>query len=311
MRKPFPHVKLLRDFPTRLSPCVATIGNFDGLHIAHRKIVEQLVQKAKVLKLPAAIITFEPLPQTFLRPEQSLLRLTSLRQKVELLAEWGVARIICLRFNAAFSRLSPQEFIENILVKRLNVKHMIVGEDFRFGFKQSGNVALLQHEAKQFDMVVEPLAIMQTEDRKISSTLIRQYLLQGDLPRVNALLGRPFSIGAHIVVGDKRGRTLGFPTANLPLKKDQTLFKGVFVTQQMIDQQKYYGVANVGTRPTVDGKHPWVEVHLLNYSGNLYGKRLKVEFLRKIRDEQRFANVDELQQQIHRDIEAAKECIAI
>lgn len=306
-----PNITLIRDLPShQLSgACVATIGNFDGLHLAHRHLIEKCVETAKAKNLNATVITFEPYPQSFLRPDPPLLRLTSLRQKISLLKTWGITQVICLRFNKAFSQLSPQEFIEKILVKALNVKHLMVGEDFRFGHQQAGNVALLQHHAKQFNFQVEAVRMIQSQEQKISSTAIRQSLMKGDLSRAKAMLGRFFSICEHVIYGDARGRTLGFPTANIPLMNHREVLKGVFITQQMIDHKKYYGVANVGTRPTVDGKHYLAEVHLLNYSGNLYGKRLKVEFLHKIRNEQRFANLSELQQQIHRDIQVANSYI--
>lgn len=301
-------IRLIRDWEvksSKLPPCAATIGNFDGLHLGHRQIIEKLVKKANELNLVSTVITFEPLPQSFLRPQMPFLRLMTLSEKLTLLKEWGVNQVVCLRFNATIAALSPLQFIESYLDKAIKVRHLIVGEDFRFGHNQLGDVQLLKNNAQQFGFVVEPISLIVKKD-KISSTLIRQALVNGDLASTVSMLGRNYSLTQRVVKGAMRGRQLGFPTANLRLNPHFPI-RGVFVTSVEIDKKKYLAVTNVGTRPTVDGKTPLAEVHVLDFSGNLYGKRIKVEFLHKIRDEIQFANIEQLKLRIANDICKAQE----
>ncbi len=273
---------------------IATIGNFDGLHLGHQSLILQLVTKARALQLPAMVITFEPLPQVFLRPHIPFLRLMTLRQKVDLLKSWGVDKVICLRFNRAFSQLSPQEFIEQYLVKTFNIHTLMGGEDFRFGHQQQGDITLLKNTGFEVS-IFEKLP-------GFSSTQVRQALMNDDLSTVKALLGRNYSMQARVVKGLQRGRLLGFPTANCKMHRTQELLKGVFATCTQVDGKIYRSVTNIGTRPTVDGKNYVAETHLLDFTGNLYGKRISIEFLHKIRDEKRFENVEQLRQQIALDI---------
>ncbi len=301
-------IKLIRHHQSlQLSkPCVATIGNFDGLHLGHQAVIQQVVKKAQELSIIPTVITFEPLPQSFLRPNSSFVRLMRFSQKLKSLAAMGIQQVICLRFNASLAALSPLEFIESYLVKQFGVRFLMIGEHFRFGHQQSGDVPMLLKLAEQFRFSVEPIRHIQDKEDKVSSTLIRAALLSGDCQSVARMLGRNFSVTSRVVKGAARGRTLGFPTANLPVDKMSAIPKGVFVTKVHIASSSYVGATNVGTRPTLDGKHHVIETHILDYEGDLYGKRLTVEFLHKLRDEIRFTDIEQLKEQISNDIQAAR-----
>ncbi|MBS0289903.1 MAG: bifunctional riboflavin kinase/FAD synthetase [Proteobacteria bacterium] len=293
-------VKLIRD--GRANPCVATIGTFDSLHVGHQEIIKRVVSQANALCLIPSVITFEPLPQTVLQTNHA--RMLGLSQKLTLLFEMGIRQVICLRFNSPFAQISPSEFVKHYLVDKLNVRLLVIGEGFRFGHQQQGTVQTLLKYAAQFGFAVEPMKHVQTINAKVSSTLIRQALMAGDLKQASHLLGRHFSICARVTHGAKRGREIGFPTANLAKNPAIFLLNGVFVTQVIVENKKYQSVANCGTRPTVKGKQQLLEVHLLGYEGDLYGKRIAVEFLHKLRDERHFIDITQLKQQITQDIQA-------
>jgi len=297
-------IRLSTDETVTLSPCVATIGNFDGVHIGHQRILEKVIAKAKVSQLIPTVITFEPCPQRFLQPERAPQRLMSISQKIMTLSALGIQRLICLRFNQTLSKVPAMHFIEHYLVKKMNVAHIVIGEDFRFGYRQEGNIETLQEGSIRFGFSCE---IININDKKISSTLIRQAVCIGDLIKVQRMLGQHYQITHRVVHGQGRGRTIGIPTANLPIPKDKLRFSGVFVVNAFVDGKQYDGVANVGVRPTVGGDVPTLEVHLFNFSGYLYGKRMTVTFLHKLRDENKFPSLEKLVQQIQRDIHHANE----
>lgn len=299
-------INLIRKPAIAKHPSAITIGNFDGLHQGHQMLIKSLVNKAKEKNLLATVITFEPMPQTCLRPQMSLLRLMSFRQKFLLLKEWGVSQVVCLRFNKKFAAISAHQFIEDLLIKGLDVKHLMVGEDFRFGHQQLGDVTLLQQTGLQRGFSVEALKMNQSEAINISSTRVREYLLKGDLAGVKQQLGRNYQVSQRVVSGSRLARTLGYPTANLKLKPYDLAFKGVFVTHVFVDGQRFNAVTNVGTRPTLDGKNYFLEAHILDFTQDLYGKRITVEFLQKIRDELRFSDVHALKKQIAADVLTAK-----
>jgi riboflavin kinase/FMN adenylyltransferase len=299
-------VNLIRKTTLAKHSSAVTIGNFDGLHQGHQMLIKNLVQKARERNLLATVMTFEPMPQTCLRPQMSLLRLMSFRQKFLLLKEWGIDQVVCLRFNRTFAAISAHDFINNLLVAGLDVKHLIVGEDFRFGHQQLGDVTLLQQMGQQRGFTVEALKMNQIEAIKVSSTRVREYLLKGDLAGVREQLGRNYQVSQRVVTGSRLARTLGFPTANLKLKPHDLAFKGVFVTHVFVDGQRFNAVTNVGTRPTLDGKNYFLEAHILDFSDDLYGKRITVEFLQKIRDEIRFSDIHALKKQIAEDVLTAK-----
>jgi riboflavin kinase/FMN adenylyltransferase len=288
--------------------CVATIGNFDGVHLGHRRIIEKLAEAGRRLDLPAVAILFEPQPREYFAPEHAPARLMRLRDKLARLAELPVDAVLLLRFNSRLADLPAETFIRDILIGRLRVKYLVVGDDFHFGRRRQGNFEMLQRFGRQagFEVVDTPSVLV--DGQRVSSTLIREALAAGDLVRAEKLLGRPFSICGRVVHGAKRGRELGFPTANLRLGRKNTPVQGVFaVTMAGIDAQPLPGVANVGLRPSVDGgRTVLLEIFLFDFAGDLYGRRVEVTFHHKLREEKRFADFSELRAQIERDAAAAR-----
>jgi riboflavin kinase/FMN adenylyltransferase len=293
--------------PSAKTPCVATIGNFDGLHLGHQTIIQQVVNKARQLALKPTVITFEPLPQSILRPSKPFARLMPFSQKVAMLAQMGIEQVVCCRFSAAFAKLSPQEFIESYLLNKMGVRCLIIGEGFRFGHQQSGTLQTLQQASQHFDFEVQAISHQQDVRGKISSTQIRAAVQEGNFALAKQLLGRNFSMTSRVVKGAQKGSLLGFRTANLAPHPAKALLRGVFVTLVTLDHQTFQGVANSGTRPTMDGTQHITEVHLLDFEGDLYHKKITVEFVHKLRDEQRFASIEALKQQITNDVQQARD----
>lgn len=282
--------------------CVLTIGNFDGVHLGHQAVLQRVRARAEELQLPAAVMTFEPQPLEFFRPDQAPARLTTWRDKFHLLREQGMDRMLCTPFNDKFASQQAQDFIEQVLVIKLGVKLLVVGDDFRFGKDREGDFNLLQQAGEQFNFAVVDTASYRQSRQRVSSTLIREALERGDFAEAESMLGRPYSIEGRVAHGEKKGRTIGFPTANLPLKRLKSPLRGVFVVQAEVAGKRYHGVANIGQRPTVGGSGVQLETHLFNFNGELYGERMTVTPLHKIRDEVKFASLNELKQQIHKDV---------
>lgn len=301
-------VRGLHNVRSSAQGCVATIGNFDGVHLGHQQILQRLAARAKQLGLPSCVIIFEPQPLEYFKPEQAPVRLTRLRDKLELFQQLGVDWVLCVAFNRKFQQLSAEEFVRLVLVKALHVKHLQVGDDFRFGCDRSGDFDFLQAAGTALGFSVEPtLTVMETEQR-ISSTLIRQALAEADLALAEQLLGRPFSISGRVMHGQKLGRTLQAPTANVQLKRYLAPMQGVFAVQaQLADGRCLPAVANIGTRPTVEQSgRAYLEVHLLDFVEDLYGQRMTVVFYQKLRDEEKFASLDALQVAIAEDVRQAR-----
>ncbi|MCG6970947.1 MAG: bifunctional riboflavin kinase/FAD synthetase [Gammaproteobacteria bacterium] len=287
--------------------CVATIGNFDGVHLGHQAVLKQTSEKARELELPATVITFEPQPQEFFRPEQAPPRLTRLREKMLALKPHAIDRLLCLDFNRYLANLTAQEFIDKIIVDGLQVRYLVVGDDFRFGKGRQGDFEMLVQAGKQYGFEVANTHSFTLGNERVSSTLIRQALWQGDLQHVKRLLGRPYSMCGRVAHGDKRGRTIGFPTANIYLHRQNTPILGVYAVQMNdVEQYPVNGVANIGTRPTVCGTRTLLEVHLFDFDKDIYGAHIEVSFVQKIRDEKRFESFDALKQQIHLDAQQAR-----
>ncbi len=283
--------------------CVATIGNFDGVHLGHQKVLQQLVEKARAENLPALVITFEPLPPEFFHADQAPARLLLLREKIVQLKKCGVDRVLCLRFNTALASLAAADFVKTILVEKLHIHTLIIGDDFRFGHKRQGDFALLQKLGQQYGFAVVPTQTVKLDGHRIGSSVVRAALAEGDLGQAAILLGRPFTLSGHVIYGDQRGRQLGFPTANISLRRRVLPLLGVFAVRvHGLAEQPLPGVANVGRRPTVDGKRRLLEVYLLDFNREIYGKRIEVEFIKKLRDEKRFDSLEELKVQIERDV---------
>lgn len=289
---------------------VATIGNFDGVHRGHRAILEQVKQQAALLGLPAVVVLFEPQPLEFFQPDLAPPRLMSFREKFAELALHGIDYLCCLHFDATLSRLSAQAFIDRVLRQHLHIRHLVVGDDFRFGDGRTGDFQLLQSAGRQAGFSVEHTATLMESGARISSTRIREALGQAEFARAAQMLGRPYEICGKVIYGAQLGRTLGFPTANIALARRRVALSGVFLVQVSdVGGACFYGVANVGTKPTVAGQSASLEVHLFDCSADLYGQRLSVRFLHKLRDEQRFASLDALQQQITLDAVQARTLI--
>lgn len=287
--------------------CVLTIGNFDGVHLGHQSVLQQLRDKSAELQLPSTVMTFEPQPLEMMIGDKAPARLTRLRDKYAALKNENIDQLLCVQFNRKFAALSADEFIEQLLVKKLGVKYLVVGDDFCFGYKRQGNFAMLQAAGVKFGFDVVSMSTFSVNQERVSSTMIRNALSFDDLSLAEKLLGRPFSIFGKVSHGAKLGRTIGFPTANIPLKRCVDPVNGVFAVEVLgINTTPVQGVANIGKRPTVGGVRTQLEVNLFDFEGDLYGKQLEVVLKKKIRGEEKFASFDVLRQQIQKDVVTAK-----
>ncbi|MBM7063094.1 bifunctional riboflavin kinase/FAD synthetase [Pseudomonas sp. UL073] len=287
--------------------CVATIGNFDGVHRGHQAILARLRERAAELGVPSCVVIFEPQPREFFAPDSAPPRVTRLRDKLELLAGEGIDRVLCLSFNRRLRELSAAEFVHAVLVEGLGVKHLEVGDDFRFGCDRAGDFAFLCQVGPSEGFTVEAAATIEVAGERVSSTRVRQALAEANFALAEHLLGRPFQIEGRVLHGQKLARQLGTPTANIQLKRRRAPLSGVFVVSVELDGLRWPGVANIGVRPTVDGDgRPHLEVHLLDFAGDIYGRHLTVAFHHKLRDEQRFASLEALKTAIDADVAAAR-----
>ncbi len=303
-------MQLVRGLPNlkpALRGCVATIGNFDGVHRGHQAILQRLRERAAELQLPSCVVIFEPQPREFFAPDNAPVRLSRLRDKLELLAAAGVDRVLCLAFNRRLRELSAADFVRTVLVDGLGVQHLEVGDDFRFGCDRAGDFPFLEQAGKQFGFSVEDAITIELDGERVSSTRVRNAAQVADFALVEQLLGRPFSISGRVLHGQKLGRQLGTPTANVQLKRRRAPLNGVYLVSVELDGRVQPGVANIGMRPTVAGDgRAHLEVHLLDFAGDLYGRRLTVVFHQKLRDEQRFASLEALKAAIDADIASAR-----
>lgn len=295
------HLEPLRD------GCVLTIGNFDGLHLGHQRVIKRLAEHGKRLGLPSVAMVFEPQPLEYFLDDHAPSRLTRLREKAIQFAKLPIDELLVLPFSSALADYDAEQFIRDILIDKLNVKHLVIGDDFHFGKARRGNFALLQQRGQEFGYVVESTQSFELKGLRISSTLIRDALIEGDLALAKALLGRDYSVCGRVAHGDKRGRQLGFPTANLQMFRKNTPLVGVFaVTMTGLGADELHGVANLGNRPTFDGGAKAVlETHLFDFNQDIYGHYVEVHFKVKLRDEVRFDSLTTLQEQIKRDVAAA------
>ncbi len=286
--------------------CVLTIGNFDGLHLGHQAVLSQVKQKAAELGLPSAVLVFEPQPAEIFNPEKAPARLTRWRDKYRLLARQDIARMFCIRFCQQFSQMTADDFVSELLLNKLGVKYLVVGDDFRFGKGRKGSFEFLKQAGELYGFRVEDTRSFLLDNERVSSTRIRNTLSAGDFALANSLLGREFSISGKVIHGKKLGRTIGFPTCNILLQRSVSPLNGVFAITTMLNGKTFEGVANLGIRPTVGGTRQQLEVHLFDFSGDLYGQHLEITFKLKIREEQKFDSFDDLQQQIKLDARQAK-----
>ena len=290
--------------------CVATIGNFDGLHLGHQAILSHLKNKASKLNLPLTVISFEPLPTEYFMSEPPA-RIYPIRDKACKLSALEVDNFLCLKFNKTLASTQPIEFIENILINSLNVKYLAVGDDFRFGYKRGGGFNLLQAVGKQHGMIVEDTETQILQGERISSTRIREALRNAELDTANNLLGHAYQLSGRVRHGDKRGRTIGYPTLNIKLPEDIAPRKGVYVVRvHGITDQPLLGISNLGMRPTVNGAENRLETHVFDFNADVYGKHISIELLEFIRDEQHFEDLESLKEQILLDTKDARNILA-
>ncbi|MCI2283137.1 bifunctional riboflavin kinase/FAD synthetase [Colwellia sp. MSW7] len=289
--------------------CVLSIGNFDGVHKGHQRVISALVAKAKMLNCVAAVLVFEPQPQELFAADKAPARLCRLRDKYALLAELGVQRLICVNFTRKFASQSAEQFIENLLVEKLGIKHLIVGDDFHFGKNRKGDFTMLTEAGSKFGFEVTDTASCKMSNCRVSSTAIRQALAKDNLLEVENMLGRPYSIIGKVFHGDKRGRQLGFPTANVLLKRQKSPLNGVFAVKIKTKNGIFNGVANIGARPTINGDRQQLEVHIFNFEDNIYGQCIEVVIKKKLRQVMKFDSLEALTAQIKLDSEQAKQVL--
>ena len=297
-----------------------TIGGFDGLHVGHQELIRRTRNAAQRLKLPAALLSFEPLPREYFQREQAPARLTDFRERWRLLQSLGLDEFLVLRFDARLAQLSAPEFMQ--LLASVGARHVTVGHDFRFGHRGAGDTALLRQQGPQLGFEVEVVEPVVLEGERVGSRRVREALAAADLPAAQRMLRRAYAMRGRVRRGAQLGRTLGFPTANLAMHRRALPFSGIFAVRVHAGAGNggsggataaldgWPGVASLGTRPQVNGVEPLLEVHLFRFSGDLYGREIEVEFVAKLRDEQRFASLDEMTAQMHRDAEAARQLLS-
>ena len=284
-----------------------TIGNFDGLHRGHQAVLRHLHQRAAEQHLATTVMTFEPTAQEYFSPHTAPARLQRLRDKLAMLRELEVDQVHCLRFDRELAAMSADAFVGDILVEGLDVRYLVVGDDFRFGEEREGDFAFLQRAGKQYGFEVVSTRTFLEGDDRVSSTRIRQALAAGDLAMAEQLLGRPYRICGRVSPGQQRGRTIGFHTANIRLHRVVSPLRGVFAVRAYgLGDDPLDGIANVGTRPTVDGSYCVLEVHLFDFDADIYGRYLDVEFCEKLREEKKFESFEALKRQIETDVEQAR-----
>jgi len=293
--------------------CVATIGNFDGVHLGHQAIIQQVISEAKKRDLPSLVVVFEPQPMEFFKGDQAPARLMRFREKCQALSAFDIDYIFCLKFDAKLSQLSALAFIHKVLIEHLNIDHLVIGDDFRFGGDRLGDFSLLLEVGRQYGFSVEntPTVLENLEkhnlekNSRVSSTYIRSLLSMGEFSRAEMVLGQPYGMIGRVIHGQKLGRQLGFPTANVALKRVKAPFIGVYavrVFRHDDPRKQIQGVANIGVKPSVGHFKPLLEIHLLDFDENLYGEKIRVNFCKKIRDEKKFEGLDELVLQIKQDV---------
>ena len=291
-----------------LPPCAVTIGNFDGIHLGHQQVLMQLKTVADKSNLCSAVIIFEPQPIEYFAPDKAPKRLARFREKITYLKSQNIDYLLCLKFDQAFSELTAEQFVQELLVKWLSTSHLVIGDDFRFGKNRTGNFEALQVYGQRYGFSVDNTETLLLDDIRVSSTRIRNSIQNDNFELAAALLGRPYSLSGKVTHGQKLGRELGFPTINIKMGSKTLIVKGIFaVMVKGIDNRVLQGVASLGTRPTVNGVDSILEVFILNFNQDVYGYSVEVDFLHKIRDEKKFDSLQELTVNIKQDIVLAKQ----
>lgn len=292
--------------------CVATVGTYDGLHRGHQAILDEVKARSTQMGLPATVFSFEPMPNEFLRPDDPPARLSRFREKYKLLNDLGVHEFFCPRFDDAMRTLTPDQFIEQLLVESIGTKHLVVGDDFRFGAKRAGSIDDLRAAGRQFGFGVTVVPPVFSQGERISSTGVRRALAAGHMDLATGLLGRPYMMSGRVVRGQQLGRALGFPTANIPVKRRKTATSGIFAARvHGLREGLLTGVANLGTRPTVGGGGEMLlEVFIFDFDRNIYGEYLDVDFIARLREEQKFPDLETMIVQMHKDVADARYVLA-
>lgn len=302
----------LNELKEPLKNPVLTIGNFDGVHKGHLVLFDKVKERAKAIKGQSAVMTFEPHPIKVMKPGNGPPLITPTRQKLDLISDAGIDLILCLPFTHQFASISAEEFVQDILVDRLGIKEIVVGYDYTFGFKRQGNINLLQEMGDRLGFKVHVVDPIHLDNALVSSTSIRELVQEGNLSEAKKLLGRDYQICGTVVKGKNRGgRLLGFPTANLKLIDELIPKRGVYAVTAIINGSIHYGVTNIGYNPTFGDEALSVETHLLNFSGDIVGKTIRINFIKRLRDEKTYGNVKELADQITLDVQEAKELFKI
>ncbi|WP_430461663.1 bifunctional riboflavin kinase/FAD synthetase [Thalassolituus sp. LLYu03] len=303
----------LHNIPADFQGCAATIGNFDGLHIGHQAIIRSLKQISAAQGVPTLVMLFEPQPKEFFAPDAAPARLANLREKLQDLAAEGVDYVLCLPFNQTLRSMSADAFIQNILISALRIRHLIVGDDFRFGCDRSGDYQALAAAGVAHGFAVQDTPTLEFDSERVSSTRIRSELTANNLSRAAHMLDRPYRMSGRVMFGRQLGRQLDTPTANIMVRRRKLPLSGVFAVRATLEEtgQVVTGVANLGVKPTISGDaQPSLEVHAFDFAGDLYYRHLTVEFLHKIRDEQKFPGIDALRAAIENDKQAARDYFA-
>jgi len=301
-------IRSYKNFPKKLSGSVLTIGNFDGVHKGHKRVIKRVLELAEEKNLNALLMVFEPTPKEFFMGKAAPARLMRWRERYFAIQSTGIHALVQLKFNQKFSELSADEFVEEVLVKALGIKHLIVGDDFKYGHKRSGDFEHLLECGKKFGYSVEDTLTLTHLDNRVSSTAVRNALQDGQIELASELLGAPYSMSGKVIHGEKLGRTLGFPTLNIPVRRLSSPLHGVYAVQvHGLEEAPIKSIASIGTRPAVNGKSWLLEVHLIDRVGNYYGKRIDVEFLHFIRSEQNFPDLESLTTQMQLDLAQVKE----
>ncbi|MDH3221307.1 MAG: bifunctional riboflavin kinase/FAD synthetase [Gammaproteobacteria bacterium] len=302
-------MKLIRGLYNLRSPLIAsavTIGNFDGVHRGHQLVISQLQRVAGKASLPTVVIIFEPQPIEYFAPERAPRRLSRFREKIAYLKGQRIDYLLCLHFDDRLANQSAEDFVQQILIGQLNTKHLVIGDDFHFGKNRQGNFEFLRQNSARFGFVVDETETLMDDGERVSSTRIRQCIENGDFEKAAQLLGRSYSLSGRVAHGRKLGRHLGYPTINIKMGDNTLIVKGIFAVRvKGIDNRALEGVASIGTRPTVAGVDTILEVYILDFDRDVYGYSVEVEFLHKIRDEQKFDSLEELAVNIGRDTENA------
>jgi riboflavin kinase / FMN adenylyltransferase len=286
--------------------CAVTIGNFDGVHLGHRAVIAELVERARALGVPAVAMLFEPQPLEHFRGDAAPARLMRLREKLETLSHLPLDRVVCLHFDAHLAAMEPETFTERVLRDGLGTRHIVVGADFHYGRARRGDIDMLARAGRAYGFEVATAPTFDLDGSRVSSTRVRAALAQGDMKMAERLLGRPYQMCGRVMHGEQIGRRLSVPTANIALHRHRAPIAGIFVAEMQLGAERFASVASVGTRPTIGGSQPLLEVHAFDFDREIYGQLVMVDFLHRLRDEHRFDTLDDMRRQIVKDIEAAR-----